>query len=74
MHACQPATFGHNGKDVFDELYRKATKMDRSAFSTDFCPYEVGIIDTIAQMLLPNTSSGASTHGVRAELYKFNVS
>jgi hypothetical protein len=48
--------------------------MDRSAFSTDFCPYEVGVVDTIAQMLLPSTSSGVSTRGVRAELYKFNVS
>ncbi|KAK3380993.1 hypothetical protein B0H63DRAFT_560784 [Podospora didyma] len=32
---------------------------------------DLGIIDTIAQMLLPNTSS--RTNGVRAELYKLNV-
>jgi hypothetical protein len=70
---CQPASFGYKGKDVLDETYRKATKMDRSAFSSDFCPYELGIIDTIAQVLLPNTKKGILTNGVRAELYKLNV-
>jgi hypothetical protein len=70
----QPATFGQNGEDVFDVSYRRATKMDRSAFSIDFCPYEVGIVDTIAQMLLPNSSGNARTNGIRAELYKLNAS
>jgi hypothetical protein len=59
---------------MFDEFYRKATKMDRSAFSVDFCPYEVGIIDTIAQILLPNSRDCVGTSGIRAELYKLNVS
>jgi hypothetical protein len=72
--SCQPASFGHNGEDVFDASYRKATKLDRSAFSVDFCPYEVGIIDTIAQMLLPNSSGSGKSNGIRAELYKLNVS
>ena len=45
MHECQPASFGYKGEDVLDESYRKATKMDRSAFSADFCPYELGIIE-----------------------------
>jgi hypothetical protein len=71
---CQPASFGYQGKDVLDDSYRRATKMDRYAFSVDFCPYEVGIIDTIAQILLPNAGGSAGTHGVRAELYKLNVS
>ncbi|KLU88234.1 hypothetical protein MAPG_07221 [Magnaporthiopsis poae ATCC 64411] len=70
---CQPASFGYKGKDVLDESYRKAAKMDRSAFSSDFCPYELGIIDTIAQVLLPNTREKVSTKGVRAELYKLNI-
>jgi len=68
---CQPASFGFNGEDVHDESYRRATKLDRSAFSIDFCPYELGIIDAIAQLLLPGTEHG--TKGVRAELYKLNV-
>jgi hypothetical protein len=41
----QPASFGFQGKDVIDESYRRASKMDTSAFSTNFCPYELGIID-----------------------------
>ncbi|KAF2275872.1 uncharacterized protein EI97DRAFT_474463 [Westerdykella ornata] len=70
---CQPASFGYKGDDVNDESYRKAAKMDRSAFCVDFCPYEVGIIDTIAQVLLPNAASNIATHGVKAELYKLNI-
>ena len=34
----QPATFGQGGKDVLDESYRKAVKLDESAFSTNFHP------------------------------------
>lgn len=74
MQDCQPASFGYKGEDVLDESYRKAVKMDRSNFSSDFCPYELGIIDTIAQVLLPNTGRGVLTTGVCAELYKLNVS
>lgn len=70
---CQPATFGYQGSDVLDETYRKAGKLDRSAFSIDFCPYEHGIIDTIAQVLLPNAGGTIGTRGVKAELYKLNV-
>lgn len=73
MQDCQPAGFGYKGEDVFDDSYRKAIKMDTSAFSVTFCPYETGIIDTIAQVLLPNSRSGLGTKGVRAELYKLNV-
>jgi hypothetical protein len=68
----QPASFGFQGKDVIDESYRKASKMDTSAFSTNFCPYELGIIDVIGQTLLPK--SPRSCQGIRAELYKLNVS
>jgi 2-oxoglutarate-Fe(II)-dependent oxygenase superfamily protein len=70
---CQPATFGLKGENVLDETYRKATKLDRSAFSSDFCPHELGIIDTIAQMLLPNAVGKHRGSGVHAELYKLNV-
>lgn len=70
----QPASFGYKGKDVYDETYRKALKMDTEKFATTFNPYELGIIDTISQVLLPNVP-GADVHrGVRAELYKLNVS
>lgn len=67
----QPAGFGFKGKNVIDESYRKASKLDPSAFSTNFCPYEVGIIDAISQTLLPLPKRRAQ--GIRAELYKLNV-
>lgn len=70
----EPASFGYHGKDVFDETYRKALKMDTDNFATTFNPYECGIIDGIAQVLLPSTPGSDLCRGVRAELYKLNVS
>ncbi|KAI1270956.1 hypothetical protein F5Y07DRAFT_384517 [Xylaria sp. FL0933] len=73
----QPATFGFQGKDIYDESYRKASKLDTSQFSSTFNPYELGIVDAVAQLLLPNLQLGgkasALKRGVRAELYKLNV-
>lgn len=83
LRTCTPATFGSRGKDVLDETYRKAGKLDRSDFSVDFHPHDYEIIDTIAQILLPginrpiadeNLDSRDEHWGVRAELYKLNVS
>lgn len=80
---CAPASFGKNGKDVLDESYRKAVKLDVDQFSTNFNPYELGIIGAIAQTLLPGIAkpiadkAGEHTFveslGVIAELYKLNV-
>ena len=39
----KPATFGHNGRDVLDESYRKAIKLDSTEFSTNFHPHDYGI-------------------------------
>lgn len=77
----QPATFGYQGQDVLDESYRKASKLDPSHFDCTFNPYEMGIIDEVAQILLPGvkrktTSNNNSNEGInvmRAELYKLNV-
>ena len=70
---CEPATFGYRGNDILDDSYRNALKMDCSKFSVDFCPYESGIIDNIAQLLVPNSDSSTLMSGVQAELYKLNV-
>ena len=45
-------------------------------FSTNFDPYSICIIDTIAQILLPGTahSSLEDTIGVVAKIHKLNVS
>ena len=78
VEACQPAAFGLGGKEVLDQSYRKAGKLDRSDFLTDFHPHDCGIIDSIHQILLPSMTKGGEgigigTRGVRAELYKLNV-
>lgn len=80
---CAPASFGKDGKDVLDHSYRKAVKLDRDQFSTNFNPYDVGIIGAIAQTLLPGIAKPitakskertfAECLGVVAELYKLNV-
>jgi hypothetical protein len=69
-----PATFGRGGEDIYDESYRKATKMDPTQFSSTFNPYELGIVDAVAQALLPSLRHAKQTRAVKAELYKLNVS
>jgi hypothetical protein len=79
---CSPATFGHKGQEVLDPSYRQAVKLDSHQFCTSFSPHDFGIIDAIAQTLLPEiaqVSSGTQKEfrehwGVVAELYKLNVS
>ena len=80
---CAPASFGKGGKDVLDDSYRKAVKLDSDQFSTNFNPYDVGIIGAIAQTLLPGVArpilkktkdcTFSECLGVVAELYKLNV-
>jgi len=65
--ACQPASFGLNNKDVLDETYRKAGKMDLNAFATLFDPRSLGIHDIIERDLL------ATDQMVEFELSKLNV-
>ncbi|KAH0368867.1 hypothetical protein KCU65_g3789, partial [Aureobasidium melanogenum] len=60
VSTCEPATFGRGGKDVYDEQYRKATKLDTDDFLTDFCPYETGIIDIVQQLLMPSVKRKAT--------------
>ncbi|KAG9552016.1 hypothetical protein KCU71_g8999, partial [Aureobasidium melanogenum] len=56
ISTCEPATFGRGDKDVYDEQYRKATKLDTEDFLADFCPYETGIIDIVQQLLMPSVN------------------
>lgn len=65
---CEPATFGQGDKEVFDEMYRKAGKLDASKFCTSFNPYEHGVMDIVTQALVHT-----KYHGIRAELYNLNV-
>lgn len=68
MKDCEPATFGQGKKEVFDEQYRKAGKLDASKFCTSFNPYEHGVMDIVTQALVHT-----KYHGIRAELYNLNV-
>lgn len=70
LAACDPASFGIGGKEVHDEAYRKATKLDPADFCTDFCPYTSGIVNIVNQLLVPSIQEQGS---VKAELYKLNV-
>ncbi|KAL9601098.1 MAG: hypothetical protein Q9179_002986 [Wetmoreana sp. 5 TL-2023] len=75
LDSCTPASFGKDGKDVLDELYRKAAKLDSDRFLTSFNPYELGIIGAVVQTLLPAGAEHLNEHdlGVVAELYKLNI-
>ncbi|RSL42096.1 hypothetical protein CEP54_015600 [Fusarium duplospermum] len=68
----EPATFGRGGEHVYDESYRKASKMDPPQFTTSFCPYTSGIVSVVSQLLLPNPLS-EKQRTLKAELYKLNV-
>ena len=79
IEACAPATFGYKGKDVLDEGYRKAGKLDSNQFSIAFHPHDYGIVDAISQLLLPEVKSSIlkgreEQRGIVTELYKLNVS
>jgi hypothetical protein len=75
---CSPATFGCDGENVFDEKIRKAGALAADFFSTNFNPYDFGIVDAVAQELLPGIlragkQPAVKRWGVVAELYKLNV-
>lgn len=70
---CEPATFGFGQRDVLDESYRKAGKMDVNDFCTNFNPYEHGIMDTVNQALAQNNPASERHRGVKAEMYNLNV-
>ncbi|KAL8655977.1 MAG: hypothetical protein Q9226_002839 [Calogaya cf. arnoldii] len=78
VRRCEPATSGLGDRDVLNEGYRKAGKLDNTAFSSNFHPHDHGIVDAVQQILMPYSRGGAQggepeSYGVRAELYKLNV-
>lgn len=68
--ACETASFGVDKKDVLDETYRKAGKMDSDQFSPIRDPAQTDLIRIIRSYLLEGTKS---TKIVKAELYKLNM-
>ena len=72
VRACEPATFGLENRDVLDEGYRKASKLDNTAFSTNFHPHDFGIVDAVQQTLMPigmgeAREKNTESYGIRAE-------
>lgn len=70
--ACDPATLGKNDKDVLDETYRKAGKLDEAHYSTTFDPYSTGLMGALNNRLLDKRASNEPAL-IRAERYKINV-
>ncbi|KAJ8480820.1 hypothetical protein ONZ51_g6410 [Trametes cubensis] len=69
---CDPATFGVDQQDVYDETYRKAGKLDRTDFAlANFSPDAVGILDEVRNELL--IEGLEKSERIHAELYKLNV-
>ena len=50
-------TVGKLAEDNLPESYGKAATLDVDQFSTNFSPYDVGIVDAIAQVLLPGVAN-----------------
>ncbi|KAF7789980.1 hypothetical protein EIP86_000928 [Pleurotus ostreatoroseus] len=67
---CDPATFGRNDEDIFDESYRRAGKLDKSAFSVNLDLEKSGLMEIIRTDLLEGKKADKPIH---AELYKLNV-
>ena len=70
QEACQPATFGRNDEDVYDETYRKAGKMDVDNFMIGFDAERSGLIEAVRTLLFPGEEEKKR---IKAELYKLNV-
>ncbi|KAH7890151.1 hypothetical protein F5I97DRAFT_1999997 [Phlebopus sp. FC_14] len=68
--ACLPATFGRNKEDVYDESYRKALKLETTAFAAHFDAESAGLVDIIRQELLEGENDKRE---IMLELYKLNV-
>ncbi|KAF4567365.1 hypothetical protein EYR40_006364 [Pleurotus pulmonarius] len=64
---CEPATFGLNKEDVFDETYRKAGKLDVDCFAMNIDLARLELVEEISSRLL------AQERPFKAELYKLNV-
>jgi hypothetical protein len=66
---CDPASFGMKEKEVLDETYRKARKMDTERFYLPLQTVQSDLVEIIRDRLLQGTQS---TESIVAELYKLN--
>ncbi|KAF7326300.1 Fe2OG dioxygenase domain-containing protein [Mycena kentingensis (nom. inval.)] len=74
---CSPATFGVDAKDVLDESYRKAGKMDCSQFAASLDIGTLQLLEIISPHLLDGQSSAAEDSDLdlnKAERYSPSAS
>ena len=67
---CDAATFGMNDKNVLDETYRKAGKLDTAYFAAKFDPVNCGLLRTLREVLLEGHGTDKT---ISVELYKLNI-
>jgi len=68
--ACVPASFGVKEREVLDETYRKAGKLDPERFASLLHPAQTDLMKIIRGSLLEGTQS---TESIVVELHKLNV-
>ena len=54
--ACQTDTSGCSYDDLPDEYDFHVGELDKTEFTTSFCPYTTGIVDVVAQLLVPEVT------------------
>jgi hypothetical protein len=69
-NACDPATFGINNQDTYDESYRKAGKLSAGEFCTGLDVVNSKLIKIVRDNLLRGMQARKP---MRAELYNLNV-
>ena len=67
---CDPATFGVDSRDVLDESYRKAKKLNSQYFAFSLDIERAGLLEAIRMGLFSGRDEKKAIH---AELYKLNV-
>ncbi|KAI1787728.1 hypothetical protein LXA43DRAFT_1163304 [Ganoderma leucocontextum] len=67
---CDPATFGVDNRDVLDESYRKARKLDSQCFAFNLDVERAGLLEAVRMALFSGRDERKAIH---AELYKLNV-
>lgn len=75
---CEPASFGRGTQDIIDPEYRRAGKLDKNRYATNFYLSDYGIIENVERVLLPRFISeadkvGLSSRKLSAEMYKLNI-
>ncbi|KZV90431.1 hypothetical protein EXIGLDRAFT_837831 [Exidia glandulosa HHB12029] len=68
--ACDAATFGMDQKDVLDESYRKAGKLDKADFGLNLDIVSAGLLQAVQNALFGWEDQ---PRNIKAELYKLNV-